>query len=234
MTEPSRRDLLASLSALSLVGCGTLIEKIPAAPADSGPAPVDSAPPDTAPPDTAPIDVCAGEAPALPADCVPPTSTDGEGPYYRADAPFRDSLNIDGEAGLAIVVRGRVLDATCAPLAGLIVDLWHCKQDALYDMERPDYPCRGRLTTAEDGGFCFTTLVPPAYAGGTAGEYLQPHIHCIVWRGEVRALTTQLCFPGEAHVDGTLQDKPDDLELVVEHQPDGTGRVWVDIKLGSA
>jgi protocatechuate 3,4-dioxygenase beta subunit len=234
MTDLARRDLLLALSALALTGCGGL-KPIPGGlPEDSGPDDIPEGDTGDGPVDdsAAPVAHCEGQEAALPADCATPTTTDGEGPYYRAGVPAREDFNIDGVEGRVLWVSGRLLDGACGGVAGAVLDLWHCDQAGVYDMSRPDFPFRGQVTTGEDGGFCFSTLVPPAYAGAAAGEFLQPHIHCIVTVGGARVLTTQLCFPALAEVEGTLQEKPDDLEIAAVLQEDGSFAAAFDIRLG--
>ncbi|MCB9680563.1 MAG: intradiol ring-cleavage dioxygenase [Alphaproteobacteria bacterium] len=81
-------------------------------------------------------------------------------------------------AGVVLRVRMRILDAaTCTPLAGHAVYLWHCTQDgkySLYTDANQNY-LRGVQVTDDDGWVQFTTIYPGCYSGRW------PHIHFEVY-----------------------------------------------------
>ncbi|WP_216322213.1 intradiol ring-cleavage dioxygenase [Deinococcus aestuarii] len=71
------------------------------------------------------------------------------------------------------------VNASCAPLAGYAVYLWHCTQDGNYSMYSQatvseDY-LRGVQAAGPDGTVTFTTVFPGCYAGRW------PHIHFEVY-----------------------------------------------------
>ena len=183
----------------------------------------------------APTEHCEGLDEALPEACPAPTSADGEGPNYRAGAPLRADLNGKGVEGLTLWVSGRVFTPDCAPVIGAELDLWQAGPDGKYDNETEDFDWRGRVVTDSTGGYCFSTIMPPAILNNPETlHYNVPHIHVKVRLDGEELLCTQLAFPGEADIgEGTLEDKPDDRELTVEHLNAETARVTFNIILGA-
>src|ERR1700741_3316948 len=55
---------------------------------------------------------------------VTPAQT--EGPYFTPSSPERTNLLEDGTPGERIALLGYVLDQSCRPVAGALLDLWHC------------------------------------------------------------------------------------------------------------
>jgi protocatechuate 3,4-dioxygenase beta subunit len=178
---------------------------------------------------TEPVDPIRGEACAtaetLPATCIP-TSPDGEGPYWRPDAPERSSLNVKGAAGTPMFLAGRVVDAQCAPVEGVRVYLWSASPDGTYDHLAQDPNLYGYQTTSADGAFCFETLRPAPY--GPPEARLPAHFHLNVLQGAEKRLTTQLRFAGDPYL-GTTADPSRIVEA--EQLPDGSERVAYDLVL---
>ena len=55
------------------------------------------------------------------------TPSNIEGPYYRPDAPFRTNLRSDDPKGDPFFLSGVVRSSPHSkPVAGAIVDIWHC------------------------------------------------------------------------------------------------------------
>ncbi|WP_020184691.1 intradiol ring-cleavage dioxygenase [Methylopila sp. 73B] len=149
---------------------------------------------------------------ALPAraqEAAPPTASGGmcllpveavEGPFYF-DPKLERSDVTEGRPGVPLELNLTVVDAaTCAPLVGARVDLWHADAGGLYS----GYPAqggpggvstegetfmRGSQTTGSDGSVTFRTVYPGWYRGRT------PHIHVKALLNAREALTTQLYFP---------------------------------------
>ncbi len=169
-------------------------------------------------------DACA-RADNLPATCIP-TSPDGEGPYWRPDAPERSSLNVKGAAGTPMFLAGRVVDAQCAPVEGVRVYLWSASPDGTYDHLAQDPNLYGYQTTSADGAFCFETLRPVPY--GPPESRLPAHFHLNVLQGAEKRLTTQLRFQGDPYLGTTV-----DPSRVVEPErlSDGSERVVYDFVL---
>jgi len=106
----------------------------------------------------------------------PPTASDAEGPFYKADAPIRE------RTGRGLTISGTVRSAgSCTPIPGARVEWWLANAQGSYDDEH-----RGALVTADDGGYRFETDFPPSYLGRP------PHIHVKVFAPSHRTLTTQI------------------------------------------
>lgn len=93
------------------------------------------------------------------------------------------------------------VNASCAPLAGYAVYLWHCDRDgkySLYDLPNESY-LRGVGVTDANGHLTFTTIFPGCYAGRW------PHVHFEIFsslsnatNGRYAALVSQLAMPAAA------------------------------------
>ncbi len=139
-----------------------------------------------------------------------PTPSAMEGPFYPTPAMrFADADNdlvkIAGQVteagGEIVVLKGRVLDAEGAPVAGARIEIWQCDANGRYlhtgDSGR-SRPARdgafqgfGHVVTGDDGAYAFRTIKPVAYPGRT------PHIHVKVFPPGGRAtLTTQFYIDG--------------------------------------
>lgn len=140
------------------------------------------------------------------ADAVGLTRDSFEGPYFFcADPPGRAIAA--GRQGVPLVAGFRVVDISSgAPLAGAVVDIWHCDARGIYsgyDAD-PDLPaatgsridpisrshaCRGALLTDADGIAEFETIWPGHYAGRAI------HIHFKVHLGNRSWTTNQTLMP---------------------------------------
>jgi hypothetical protein len=138
------------------------------------------------------------------------------GPFYREGAPERHDLNILGEEGTTIRLHFRVLDAACQPIAGAVVEVWHCAPEAAYDMSSEDMRFYGKVITDEQGRGWFTTLEPPPYLDENG--VMRPHIHYVLNASGFTELVAQTKF---AH-DEAL-DEPLDSPVVVTFEDDGSG-----------
>jgi protocatechuate 3,4-dioxygenase beta subunit len=117
------------------------------------------------------------------------------GPFYKADAPLKDTLVEPGMAGTRLTISGRVLGATCGPLAGAVLDIWQADDAGAYDLV--GYTLRGKVQTAADGTFQIQTIVPGHYLNGPT--YRPAHIHVKVDAAGFAPLTTQLYFPNDPY-----------------------------------
>jgi protocatechuate 3,4-dioxygenase beta subunit len=131
-----------------------------------------------------------------------------EGPYYVDENLTRADIRADSatgaaEAGALFALTfnvSRIASNACAPLAGAVVDVWHCNalgvysgvQDPGFDTLGQDW-LRGNLLTDASGTATFTTIFPGWYQGRAT------HIHFKV-RSPAGAdgayeFTSQLFFP---------------------------------------
>ena len=89
--------------------------------------------------------------------------------------------------GEPLAFEGLVLAHDCRPLAGAVIDIWHCDELGHYDNRGFRY--RGHQFTDTAGAFRFETIRPGHYPGRT------PHIHMKVQGEGTPVLTTQVFFP---------------------------------------
>lgn len=161
-----------------------------------------------------------------------PTATDIEGPFYRPRIPIGGDLDVWGDEGDTLTIRGRVTGDDCRPLADAVVEIWHATpvtpggvagrvDDATYDAT-DDYRYYGQVATAADGSFEFQTLRPGWYLNGAA--YRPAHIHVKVWVRGAERLTTQLYFVGDPF---NAKDPWFNPDLALD--PDGAGLVEIEL-----
>ncbi len=146
--------------------------------------------------------------PWLPAHAQPdrrPTPPMTEGPFYPTEPPAErdaDLARIAGRspaAGTPLAFTGRIVDTRGRPLAGRVIEIWHCDEFGNYHLighKASDldtgFQGWGEARTGEGGEFAFRTIRPPAYPGRT------PHIHFTVRDGtNRRVLTSQAFFEGD-------------------------------------
>ena len=178
---PSRRTLLKSGLAHAILlqaGCKGTLE-----PLDSGEG-VDSE-------DAAETGVDTGVA-----ECLA-SSPKSPGPFYVADSPQVSDLRED-YAGSPLRLRVTLIDAaTCLPLAGIPIDLWHANVAGLYSDVNNSVVVeglpetfgedwfRGRQITDSEGVIEFLTHYPGWY------PVTPPHLHFTSGFGERQAHTWQ-------------------------------------------
>ena len=124
---------------------------------------------------------------APPLDCAPGTLGQTAGPFYTPGTPRRSILREPDTKGEPLGFEGLVLTPDCRPVAGAVIDIWHCDELGRYDNRGFRY--RGHQFTDVAGGFRFETIRPKRYGGRT------PHIHVMVQGKATRLLTTQVYFP---------------------------------------
>jgi protocatechuate 3,4-dioxygenase beta subunit len=177
--------------------------------------------PSTAPataelPAAAPTLVPAAQAlPPTPAcgDDDDPTPAQTAGPFYTPNTPERTSFLEPGITGTRMIVQGTVLDTSCQPIPGAMLDVWHADDAGRYD--NAGYKLRGHFFAGADGRFALETIMPGLYPGRTR------HFHIRVQAPNQPPLTTQLYFPGEP---ANAQDGIyiPELEMDVQTAADGS------------
>ena len=147
-----------------------------------------------------------------------------EGPYFVDERLDRSDIRSDPSDGsvrpgvpldLSIVV-SRLADATCAPLAGAQVDVWHCDHLGVYsDVRDPRFDTtgrkflRGHQRTDAQGRARFTTIYPGWYEGRTV------HIHF-----KIRSPADQRPgyeFTSQLYFDDAVSDRVFDATPYREH-----------------
>jgi protocatechuate 3,4-dioxygenase beta subunit len=150
----------------------------------------------------------------VPACVVRPQQT--EGPYYVDERLDRSDIRSDPTSGevragapLALAFAVSALrGGACAPLAGAVVDVWHCDALGAYsDVGGPTVGqkfLRGFQVTDAAGTARFTTIYPGAYPGRAV------HIHFKVRTGA--ASTRGHEFTSQIYFDDALTDQVHALE----------------------
>ncbi len=131
---------------------------------------------------------------------VAPTETEGPFPTKSPSSYVRSDIT-DGRSGYKMDTKITIRAAgSCTPLAGAIVDIWHCDAEGNYSeyggtgMQATNYQSlhflRGRQVTDSNGLVTFTTIFPGWYTGRAT------HIHVHVYNTSGTSLkVTQIAFP---------------------------------------
>jgi hydroxyquinol 1,2-dioxygenase len=140
------------------------------------------------------------------------------GPFHRADAPALPlSSNIAGDIpGEPVIVQGRVLAPSGAPIPNAVLDVWQSDAEGFYDLQMPELDgtaLRGVFRTDSEGQFNFRTIKPTFYPipeDGPVGKLLRSlgrhpyrpaHIHFIVSAKGYVPVTTELFADGDPYLD---------------------------------
>ena len=129
---------------------------------------------------------------------VAPTETEGPFPTKVPSSYTRTDIT-DGRTGYKMTAK-LTINSSCNPLAGAIVDIWHCDAEGNYSeyggggMQSINYQSlhflRGRQITDAEGVVNFTTIFPGWYSGRAT------HIHVHVYSTSGNSLKiTQIAFP---------------------------------------
>ena len=150
-------------------------------------------------------------APALAAELCEPTAPQTKGPFYPGEeniVPDNDLTRIRGRRssalGEVIVVRGRVTDLSCRPVAGVNVEIWQACASGRYNHAEdpnqapldPNFKYWGETFTDANGEYSFRTIKPGAYPADEDWDR-PPHIHFRVAKRGYVELITQMYFKGE-------------------------------------
>jgi|SRR5438874_3308964 len=132
---------------------------------------------------------------------IAPTETAGPFPTVTPSTLTRSDIR-DDRTGVAftVTINVRNTNNSCAALAGVIVDIWHCDKDGYYSeyggsgMQSINYTAvhflRGRQVTDTNGQVTFTSIFPGWYSGRAT------HIHVHVFDSAGNSLMiTQISFP---------------------------------------
>jgi catechol 1,2-dioxygenase len=177
------------------------------------------------------------------------------GPFYVPDSPWRASgesmVTWAASGGQGAVVRGRVVSADGAPLAGAVLDLWQTDASGFYAVQQPDVQppdhLRGRYRTDADGRYEFRTTRPVPYPipdDGPVGGLLTAtgrhpwraaHIHAIVSAAGYHTVTTHIFDRQSRYLDSdaVFGVKGSLVKDFVE-EPDGTVSLEHDFVLRPA
>lgn len=147
---------------------------------------------------------------AAPARCAEPTPEDLVGPFlplrYQGDA---DLTRVDGRRerarGERILVRGRVTDDRCRPLAGARLEVWQANAFGRYADDRdrsgrpidPGFQGSALLAAGGDGRYSLLTVKPGAYQAPGGSTMRTPHVHFRVSGAGCHDDIVQMYFAGE-------------------------------------
>jgi catechol 1,2-dioxygenase len=158
------------------------------------------------------IAACGGTVPVEPIDAAPSdgidpdattcraTTSDVRGPFHQPGAPSRMVLADANEPGARLVVTGTVVDTACAPIAGVLLDVWQADRDGAYHGGAVDqYRLRGQMMTDASGGFRIETIRPGNYQQA-AGLWRPAHLHFTVSHPAHPSVTTQVYFAGDPYL----------------------------------
>lgn len=131
-----------------------------------------------------------------------------EGPCYFSVDGLEDISA--GLSGLPMMLCLQVIDSTCNPVEGAVVEIWHCDTAGVYSADTSESDdssrfagnfCtggneeannskwfRGELTTDSNGRVNFKTQFPGWYSGRTI------HVHFRVRQGSYDSVISQFCF----------------------------------------
>lgn len=122
-----------------------------------------------------------------------------EGPYYFDPTMERVDIT-EGRPGIPTRIRLQVVDASCTPLPGARVDIWHCDATGVYsgyagqgddgsvDTSGETF-MRGTQFADANGIVEFETVYPSWYRGRTT------HVHFKIFLDATNILTGQIFFP---------------------------------------
>jgi protocatechuate 3,4-dioxygenase beta subunit len=136
-------------------------------------------------------DAVAQQLPATPQckDGDEPTVRQTAGPFFKPSSPQRADLVEANTKGRLVDLSGQVLNRSCRPVPGALIDLWHADEWGEYDNKGFRY--RGHIFADGEGRYRFRTILPALYPGRTR------HYHVKVQAPQQPVLTTQLYFPAD-------------------------------------
>ena len=153
------------------------------------------------------------------------------GPFYPhvkngdGDLDLTAIQGREGQAeGAVLLIRGRILDEHCQPVAQALVEIWQANHHGRYSHEGdagnprpldPNVEGGGEVTTDASGSYGFKTIKPAAYPFADEDKpenWRTPHIHFKVSRRGYHELVTQMYFEGEQlnETDSVLAELPEE------------------------
>lgn len=125
-------------------------------------------------------------------------------PYYDDLQPMPEFANtnnlrrragtVDFAEGQPVILRGRILDFNCVPVAGAIINIWQANAEGIHEFVSADYNQHaddfgtGTAVTDNLGNFHFITIFPGAY------NKRAPHLNVRVRHANFLPFVTQMFF----------------------------------------
>lgn len=161
------------------------------------------------------------------------TTVDILGPFYKADAPFRERIIPVDNLTEPLIVHGKVLSDCDAVIQDAVVEIWNADENGVYDMSA-DFNFRGRFQTGADGFYRFQTIVPGRYLNGST--FRPSHIHFLIGAQGYQDLISQIYFKDDPFIKsdpwaGAAQAV--ERILMITQDADGVDTVKFDIYLNS-
>jgi protocatechuate 3,4-dioxygenase beta subunit len=148
------------------------------------------------------------------------TPAQTRGPFFPVSRQSDEDVDLTRVAGhdtpargQVLRVHGQVLDTSCMPVAGVLVDLWQADSFGRYRHPADPNPARpdanfqgwGQAVSDSAGRYSFKTIKPAAYpldflpdgAADARAGYRTPHIHFRASKRGYVELATQMYFAGE-------------------------------------
>lgn len=152
-----------------------------------------------------------------------------EGPCTEAADQVREDIS-EGFTGLPVRLALRVLDASCKPVSGAKIKIWHTQMNGSYSGNTPNngmclksqtdaekHYFRGAQTTDADGRVAFDTCFPGWYRGRAI------HIHYSVTL-DGKTFTSQVAFD-QALIDEIFTTHPEYKDFGKPDTPNATDNV---------
>jgi len=130
-----------------------------------------------------------------------PTTTDILGPFYRPGAPLRSDLVQAGTRGEILHFSGTIFKKDGkTPVNNVLVEIWHCNEDGVYDNTSDNYVYRAAWKTGPEGKYNFKTILPVPYSVGPV-QTRPAHIHMRISGTAQQDLVTQIYFMGDTNIE---------------------------------
>ena len=123
-----------------------------------------------------------------------PTPPNELGPFYKKRAPGTRVLRTNGDAGMPLAVKGRIVDTRGEAVPDATVEIWHADHGGHYDLA--GYRFRAKVPI-DSGGYQFDTVMPGHYP-----DRVCQHVHYLVTAAGHKPLVTQLYFATDPVFEG--------------------------------
>jgi protocatechuate 3,4-dioxygenase beta subunit len=95
--------------------------------------------------------------------------------------------------GQPIIIKGKVLDANCAPVSGAVVQIWQANADGIYEFMLPSMKEKntfgtGTAVTDNLGNYSFISVLPGGY------KRRAPHVNFRITHADFLPLITEMFF----------------------------------------